>query len=132
MTQEEKSLLFKDLCARLPYSPKCEMIDELRVVNNEREPSYISVLFPKHLELFSYHNNFTIKPYLRSMSSMTEEEKKEYKHFIAFSGSPDGAAIFVDWLNKRMFAYRTINGKDMFELGLALEAPNDMYNLNKK
>ena len=33
----------------------------------------------------------------------------------------------VDWLNKKMFAYRTIDGKDMFELGLALEAPAEMY-----
>ena len=71
MTQEDKDLLLKDLCSRLPYYPKCEMIDELRVVNNEKDSSYISTLFPKHIELFSYHNNFTIKPYLRSMSSMT-------------------------------------------------------------
>lgn len=77
MTQENKELLLKDLCARLPYYPKCEMIDELRVVNNEKDSSYISTLFPKHIELFSYHNNFTIKPYLRPMSSMTEEEKEE-------------------------------------------------------
>lgn len=27
-----------------------------------------------------------------------------------------------------MFAYRYINGKDMFELGLAIEAPKGMYN----
>jgi hypothetical protein len=38
----------------------------------------------------------------------------------------------VDWLNKKMFAYRTIDGKDMFELGLALEAPDGMYDLKKK
>ena len=77
MTQENRQLLLKDLSARLPYYPKCEMIDELRVVNNEKDPSYISVLFPKHIELLSYHNNFAIKPYLRPISSMTEEETKE-------------------------------------------------------
>jgi hypothetical protein len=68
MTQEEKQLVLIDLGARLPYYPKCEMIDELRVVNNEKDSSYISTLFPKHIELLSYHNNFTIKPYLRPMS----------------------------------------------------------------
>lgn len=77
MTPEDKVLLFQDLCSRLPYYPKCEMIDEIRVVNNEKDSSYISTLFPKHIELFSYHNDFTIKPYLRPMSSMTEEEKSE-------------------------------------------------------
>ena len=71
-----------------------------------------------------------VKPYLRPMSSMTDEERKEYKHLVAFSGSPDGAANFIDWFNKKMFAYRTIDGKDMFELGIALEAPKGMYNLN--
>ena len=79
MTQEEKSILIKDLSARLPYYPKCEMIDEIRVVNGEKDPSYISTLFPKHVELFSYHNNFTIKPYLRRMSSMTNEEETAYR-----------------------------------------------------
>ena len=78
MTQDDKQLLLVDLCGRLPYYPKCEMVDELRVVNNEKDSSYISTLFPKHIELFSYHNNFTIKPYLRPMSNMTEEEKETY------------------------------------------------------
>ena len=55
MTQEDKELLFKDLSARLPYGVKCEMIDRLRVINNEPKPSYENILFPKHIELFSYH-----------------------------------------------------------------------------
>ena len=125
MTQEEKSLLFKDLCARLPYSPKCEMIDELRVVNNEREPSYISVLFPKHLELFSYHNNFTIKPYLRSMSSMTKEERKEYdskrKHICDdYNRYCFDTIESIDWLNKHHFDYR-----GLIEKGLAIEVTEE-------
>ena len=74
MKQEDKLLLLKDLSARLPYYPKCEMIDELRVINNKPNPSYIECLFQRHLEIFYFHNNFTIKPYLRSISSMTDEE----------------------------------------------------------
>ena len=54
---------------------------------------------------------------------MTEEEKKEYKHLVAFSGSPDGVANFTDWLNKKMFDYR-----GLIEKGLALEALEGMYN----
>ena len=40
----------------------------------------------------------------------------------------DEMSFIYDWLNKKMFAYRAIDGKDMFELGLALEAPEGMYN----
>ena len=139
MKQEDKELLLRDLCGRLPYYPKCEMIDELRVVNNEKESSYISTLFPKHIELFSYHNNFTTKPYLRPLDSMTEEEVTElaYKVFQqpdidivrrwVFEGklhpSIDGNPVMViDWFNARHFDYR-----GLIEKGLAIEAPEGMY-----
>jgi hypothetical protein len=143
MTQEEKELLLKDLCARLPYYPKCEMIDELRVVNNEKDSSYISTLFPRHIELFSYHNNFTIKPYLRPMSSMTEEEKEELFNLSTMGNAgvntcweSFGVEIIsthprygdhystdykvIDWLNKSMFDYR-----GLIEKGLAIEVTEE-------
>ena len=131
MTQEEKDLLLRDLCARLPYYPKCEMIDELRVVNNEKDSSYISTLFPKHIELFSYHNNFTIKPYLRPLSSMTEEEKKEVYHdcyvvSLDFDRrTTDMIAVpnltrIVDWLNAHHFDFRNLT-----ERGLAIEVTKE-------
>lgn len=119
MTQEEKELLLKDLCARLIYGIKCK----------DQYGDYINInIYNAHIEhLVDQISSGVIKMILRPMSSMTEEERKEYKHLVAFSGSSDGAANFVDWLNKKMFAYRTIDDKDMFELGLALEAPDGMY-----
>ena len=96
MTQEEKQLLLKDLCARLPWG--CSETDPYKIEQ--------------------------VKPYLRPLSSMTEEEKREYKHLIAFSGNPIGSANLIDWLNKKMFVCRTIDDKDdkdMFELGLAIK-----------
>lgn len=128
MTQEEKQLLLKDLCARLPYGVRINHI----IYGWEGN----AVNFNKKLESFAIEKDNglsydvpveEVHPYLRPMSSMTEEEIKECKHLIAFSGSPDGAANLVDWLNKKMFAYHTIDGKDMFKLGLALEAPEGMY-----
>ena len=100
------------------------MIDKLRVVNNEKDSLYTSTLFPKHIELFSYHNNFTIKPYLRPMASMTEEEKINYRAFFNYDGVeyPDE---YIDWLNKNMFDYR-----GLIEKGLALEAPEGMYKID--
>ena len=85
------------------------------------------------------------KPYLRRLSSMTEDEKEELLSLVGEEtkivieqiktnncGIEEGKYHFnhlleLDWLNKKMFAYRTIDGKDMFELGLALEAPDGMY-----
>lgn len=126
---EDKELLLKDLCSRLPYYPKCEMIDELRVVNHEKDSSYISTLFPKHIELLSYHNNFTIKPFLRPMSSMTKEEEKEYNSFIIgqqpldsdFSAYPIEHKLlyefdvnsYIDWLNAHQFDYRGLIPKGL-------------------
>ena len=126
MTQEDKELLLKDLSARLSYYPKCEMIDELRVVNNEKDSSYISTLFPKHIELFSYHNNFTIKPYLRPMSSMTEEEKEEYQYITErwMYNADYSIADSIDWLNAHHFDYRGLIEKG---LAIAVTEENNPY-----
>ena len=130
MTKEGKQLLLKDLCARLncgvevyaQYEPTGEWYNGRLVgIDLEDEPCF-TVQFYKPVPYTNYCNKKEIKPYLRPMSSMTEEERKEYKHLVAFSGSSYGAADLVDWLNKKMFSYRTIDGKDMFELGLALVA----------
>lgn len=122
MTKEEKQLLLRDLCARLPYYPKCEMIDELRVVNDEKDSSYISTLFPKHIELFSYHNNFTIKPYLRPLSSITKEEKEELiKNFWGSHTTKDTFEELSWYLSKHL----DIN--ELIPKGLAIEVSKGMY-----
>ena len=120
MTQEDKELLLKDLYARLPYYPKCEMIDELRVVNNEKDSSYISTLFLKHIELFSYHNNFIIKPYLHSLSSITKEEKEEL--IKNFWGSHTAKDTFeeLSWYLSKHF---DIN--ELIPKGLAIEVTEE-------
>ena len=67
MTQEEKSLLLKDLCARLPYNPIVyvdENLPRLKIGSATRVREYVAIDSP-------------CKPYLRPMSSMTEEECKE-------------------------------------------------------
>lgn len=118
MTQEDKDLLLRDLCCRLPYGV---------IVEDRNGVHPLTTGNTEFTALFGGSGWHIIKPYLRPMSSMTEEERKEYKHLVAFSGNSYGAADLVDWLNKKMFAYRTIDGKDMFELGLALEATEGMY-----
>ena len=117
MTKEEKDLLIRDLCARIPHGVKvkAERIhkDSLSFVGVD-DNSYIcktpfgSVIFIPF--------NFDIKPYLRPMSSMTEEEKKEFidavtweangKFYIDESEDISFYQEKYDWLNKKMFDYR--------------------------
>ena len=103
MTNEEKQLLFKDLCARLPYKVYVQCVNGIDTLTDGNfSHLFVSV--------------YDIKPYLRSMSSMTEEENNHYINtFICMWDA-------VDWLNSHHFDYR-----GLIEKGLAIEAPKDMY-----
>jgi hypothetical protein len=89
MTQEQKELLLKDLCARLPYSVKLSVQSW-----DEREMEYIDrvdVLYSangdEYIKTVSEDYDFSIediKPYLFPLSSMTEEQKKELFKFCEF------------------------------------------------
>lgn len=138
MTQEEKELLVKDLSARQIYGVKA-LISSLWNKDKESEECITDSIYCVMRD--GYVNTDTIdsdipienvKPYLRRLSSMTEDEKEEYHKLcdIYYDLCFD-TVDSIDWLNKKMFAYRTIDGKDMFELRLALEAPEGMYSLKK-
>ena len=133
MEQEDKKLLLQDLCARLPYGVIChyncvipcgritlEKTNERDVLKGIIPMSDGHIGFMVGIDVNALEGD--IRPYLRSLSSMTEEERKGYKHLVAFSGSSDGAANFIDWLNAHHFDHR-----HLIEKGLALEAPEDMY-----
>ena len=125
MTQQDKELLIKDLSARLPYNNikvKTPYGDAhmLGVVKRgfTKKDEYTDVLTDKANYLIRY-----IQPYLRSMSSMTENENLEYQRL--WNGMMDGDILpdeFVDYLNSIHVDYRGLIKK-----GLALEAPEDMY-----
>jgi hypothetical protein len=131
MTQEEKELLIKDLCGRLPYGLIIKCNDGFR----QSKEKLVSIDVGN--ELINYDWLLTdIKPYLRSLSSMTESERKEFDNLSKFDedvwmgnhkvGFPKNVRIMskcVDWLNKNMFDYRGLIPK-----GLANEAPEGMYN----
>lgn len=125
MTQEEKDLLLRDLCARLPYGVKyCR---ESWNYEWDQEMSVVEVLEDIDKEGYiNYHKVYKvddIKPYLRPMSYMTEEEHMILK--AVYDNGPNGLFdeySHIDWLNKNMFDYR-----GLIEKGLALEAPEDMY-----
>ena len=113
MTQEEKELLLKDICCRLPYGVKVQ-----NTINGE----VIDLKTRMYCLPTALATNF--KPYLRPMSSMTEDEEKEYNRLtpIVEVVFPCDAYPLVDWLNKHHFDYR-----GLIPMGLALEAPEEMY-----
>lgn len=86
MKKEDKELLFKDLCSRLPYGVKINAI-----YSNEHASFYrqrackngINELTLNIMWLCYVQNEIDIKPYLFPFSSMTEEQKKEYNSYFA-------------------------------------------------
>lgn len=120
MTQEDKELLLKDLCARLPYKVKIS-IPEL--VTNKEQVETLNEIFKGKDKL--YHVNDSgilieyIKPYLFPLSSMTEEQKQEYQYITErwMYDSSYSISDSIDWLNKNHFDYR-----GLIEKGLAINA----------
>ena len=141
MEQEDKELLLRDLCARLPYGIKIKTS-----YDKMDEPIELRFINPRN-ESFAIGSNFTLisgldfdtyecKPYLFPLSSMTDEQKIE-----CFKGTPleidkygdvavkddfYGGSQYtdleiylevIDWLNKNHFDYR-----GLIEKGLAIDA----------
>ena len=157
MTQKEKKLLFKDLSARLPYHVRVKVW--LKDGTTEEGPLDLEHNYGNVLQdAFFYYNKIVdIKPYLRSMSSMTDEERKEFSKLLVkryceedwdghistsycieidnvYTDDEDGIKYpsafsmdAIDWLNAHHFDYRGLIEKD-----LAIEAPEGMYNIKEK
>lgn len=158
MKQEDKELLLKDLSARLPYNLKGKVYAEVSDGNYDMNGYMIFYdapfdvildkidLYEEIIHVTAIGNEDTVefiesqqtdgepytieefKPYLRPMSSMTEEEKEEFENLL--EGIVDGIERWdkpdlceeYDWLNSHHFDYR-----GLIEKGLALEAPEEMY-----
>ena len=155
MTTEEKELLLKDLSARLPYGVKVAIeysegkytrIYDLREIDNDTTSELRQRVTVWNYGIYSSVISYPLidcRPYLRPMSSMTEEESAELSNIISewfdkelfyltedpfleyalsrinYSISP----LLFDWLNAHYFDYR-----GLIPMGLALEAPEGMYN----
>jgi hypothetical protein len=121
MTQEEKELLLKDLCGRLrlPYG----LYGQFDIPSEKSKFERVLVV-EDICGIFSGVCLF--KPYLRPMSSMTEEERCEYEATKDTYGYYEchlyDSLESFDWLNSHHFDYRRL-----IEKGLALEAPEGMY-----
>ena len=121
MTQEDKELLLKDLTARLPYCVKIELtwwvMDEGTCINTILEPDHIEQL------LNDEDGDTEIKPYLRPMSSMTEEEKEEYcqlQQRIIYNSKGVVNEDITKYINYCYKKHLDIN--NLIPMGLAIDA----------
>ena len=133
---ENKELLFKDLCARLPYNVICQV--EFRESGKYNSKAMLlSGIFTDEAYFTTkggsiYSNEY--KPYLFPLSSMTEEQEDEWyeifidplskkldKHtrqeYLQFQA--DAQAFGIEYLLKNHFDYR-----GLIEKGLAIDATN--------
>lgn len=125
MKQEDKELILKDVCARLPYGIKGavqvgDMIPLDKVTDYSPLMSFKNAIY-KH----------GWRPYLFPLSSMTAEQKEEYEDALTYHDYVKGGWTiaksfdeeyiipywFVDFCNKNHFDYR-----DLIPKGLALDA----------
>ena len=123
MTQKDRDLLLKDLCARLPYGVKCYIEFDDGKIFKER------TLTPIMIQDFKRTSTSFI-PYLRPMSSMIEEEKEEIKPLFSKFTDEFGKrvlvvrqnkmALYQDWLNRNHFYYR-----GLIPMGLAIEVTEE-------
>lgn len=117
MTQNEKDLLLKDLCARLPYGVKVEYnggrYDVLSIAHERVvlcKP--FSSITEKDCPLIK-----DVKPYLLPLSSMTEEQKTELDNIKA--KGIDAFEELWEFYHKNHLDFR-----GLIELGLAFDATN--------
>ena len=120
MTQEEKDLLLKDLCARLPYGVK------VKITSRESKNRIVHLTEDNICHLTSDWWS-ECKPYLFPLSSMTEEQHKEFYDKYCWSDGGDNfemdscshyyALGKFDWLDKNHIDYR-----GLIPMGLAEDA----------
>jgi len=135
MEKKQKKLITTDICARLPYGIKVHRFSDNADIDIDTEN------FSHFLE---YSEDDEFKPYLRPLSSMTEDEKKVYHKLLQMSvtvvmpnkvrketsyivdleDDGDGLNHLYDWFNENHFDYR-----GLIPMGLALEASENMYKI---
>ena len=135
MTQEDKELLLKDICARLPYGVKfptkicCEAThDIIDVVRTIQSINSNGTCRTEEGDDCDFSFAWSVRPYLFPMSSMTEEQRREYDkiiyhsielHYREYSDivEIDLFDILQDFYCKNHLDYR-----GLIEKGLALDA----------
>lgn len=119
MTQEEKDLLLKDLCARLPYKVRVNIKGFDFNFNDTLTQVYKGAGCSIQVGNNIPYGIENVKPYLFPLSSMTDEQKREYQYITErwMYDAKYSIGDSIDWLNANYFDYR-----GLIEKGLAIDA----------
>ena len=121
MTQEDKELLLKDLCERLPYGVKAEKYT-IRMDGELVPLANIEIVTAKDIIAQDKCPGYTIKPYLFPLSSMTKEQSKIY-HELVGGMFGTGVLINLEYLID-FFDRNHLDWRDIIPTGLAHDATN--------
>lgn len=134
MTQKDKELLLKDLCARLPYGVKVNVIYSNENASSFRQRVCVEGDNELNTDIIGLYqrNEIDIKPYLFPLSSMTTEQKRELRQLDAFVSTfgqicfytyddyghelmptYEDAIRITNWLIKNNFDYQGLIPKDL-------------------
>ena len=150
MTQEQKELLLKDICARLPYGVKAYVKNWSKLDQKYYENVYVvESAFPSlneihvqtklcSLDVLLGYNDYVIKPYLFPLSSMTEEQKydfycrfiendcdfDDFKDFYLDNGMWHKMLTSIDDIEEIIdwFHKKHIDYRGLIPMGLAIDA----------
>ena len=134
MTQEEKDLLFKNLCARLPYHTRVKVWLKDGTTEEgalDLEHNYGDVL----RDAFYYDKIVKIKPFLFPLSSMTEEQLFEVQEilgkneieigdgFLSIIDSGRNTITYLEILAVLEWSYKNhFDVNNLIPMGLAIDA----------
>ena len=158
MTKQDKELLLKDLCARLPYGVMCNRIkNHYKLVDIDIKRGIVYLLREEQYVPYSITLGDKIEPYLSLMSSMTEEEIYELKKICDEEDLRDECGDIVSTIYGMTVLYGEVEDvypynlkikispnlnysvldflnahqfdyRGLIPIGLALPAPDGMYN----
>lgn len=136
MTQENKELIFKELCARLPYHVKCKIWLKDGTTEEgllDLQHNYGNVL----QDAFYYNKIKDIKPYLFPFSSITEEQLFEVQEilgkneieigdgFLSIIDSGRNTITYLEILAVLEWFYKNhFDVNNLIPMGLAIDATN--------
>ena len=127
MTEEDKRLLIQELSARLPYGVFVHTWYnkplDIRYTGIDLFTNTIRLDLPEDDDAWVYINN--AKPYLRSLSTMTEEEKEEYKR----RQTNYEFGYFDTYASIEYLYAHNLDPRGLVERDLANEAPEGMYKI---
>lgn len=118
MTQEDKEILLKDLCARLPYGVKVKLGDNPNIFDLEYRIKF-AIMYGDSDKLEDILDITNIKPYLFPFESMSEEATREFDATLEWITTADGYSESVmtydsfDCLNKHHIDYRELIPKGL-------------------